>query len=122
DLRDLLATVHRALVPGGRLVFSVEHPLYTAPSRPDWVKDDGGRNTWPVDRYLDEGPRSTNWLAPGVIKQHRTIASYVNLLLELGFALRQLEEWGPDDSQIAAHPEWSIERDRPPFLLVSAAR
>lgn len=122
DLKGLLEIVHRALVPGGRLIFSVEHPIYTAPSRPDWLKDDSGRKTWAVDRYLDEGPRSTNWLAPGVIKQHRTVATYVNLLLELGFTPRRLEEWGPSDAQIAAHPEWSIERDRPPFLLISAAR
>jgi SAM-dependent methyltransferase len=122
DLGGLLATVHRALVHGGRLIFSVEHPLYTAPSRPDWVADESGRKTWPLDRYLDQGPRSSNWLAPGVIKQHRTIAAYVNLLLELGFTPRRLEEWGPSEAQIAAHPEWSVERDRPPFLLVSAAR
>jgi SAM-dependent methyltransferase len=122
NLSDLLEATHRALVPGGRLVFSVEHPLYTAPSRPDWLEDDTGRKRWLLDRYLDEGARSTNWLADGVIKQHRTVATYLNLLLELGFALRRVEEWGPTDAQIAAHPEWSIERDRPPFLLVSASR
>ena len=30
DLAPLLETLHRALVPGGRLVFSMEHPIYTA--------------------------------------------------------------------------------------------
>jgi SAM-dependent methyltransferase len=117
-LGALLDGVHRALVPGGRLVFSVEHPLYTAPSQPSWSQD----KTWPVDRYLDEGPRSTDWLAKGVIKQHRTLATYINLLLERGFALSRVEEWGPTDAQIAAHPEWAVERDRPPFLLISARR
>jgi hypothetical protein len=33
-----------------------------------------------------------------------------------------MEEWGPNDAQIAAHPEWACERERPPFLLVSAGR
>jgi SAM-dependent methyltransferase len=118
NLKALFAEAHRALVPGGHLVFSVEHPIYTAPSRPGWSED----KTWPLDRYLDEGPRSTDWLAKGVIKQHRTIGAYINLLLELGFTLLRVEEWGPTDAQIAAHPEWKVERDRPPFLLVSARR
>jgi SAM-dependent methyltransferase len=118
NLKALFAEAHRALVPGGRLVFSVEHPIYTAPGRPGWSTD----KTWPLDRYLEEGPRSTDWLAKGVVKQHRTIGTYLNLLLEQGFALSRVEEWGPTDAQIAAHPEWAAERQRPPFLLVSARR
>lgn len=116
-LEALIATVHRALTPGGRFVFSVEHPLYTAPGDPKWV---GG--TWPVDRYLDEGPRSTDWLAEGVIKQHRTVATYLNRLIAAGFAILKIEEWGPSAAQLAQRPEWASERHRPPFLLVSAAR
>ena len=38
-LDALLTGVHRALVVGGRLVFSVEHPIYTAPSNPGWSVD-----------------------------------------------------------------------------------
>ena len=29
DLRRLMSQVHRSLVAGGRLVFSVEHPIFT---------------------------------------------------------------------------------------------
>lgn len=120
-LERLLAEVHRALFPGGRLVFSVEHPIFTAPARPGWSTDAaGGRTTWPVDRYLDEGRRTTNWLAEGVVKQHRTLATYLNLLVGLGFTIAHVEEWGPTEAQIAARPEWALERDRPPFLLVAA--
>src|SRR5207253_2350990 len=36
NLRALLSQVHGALVPGGSLVFSVEHPIYTAPADPGW--------------------------------------------------------------------------------------
>ncbi|HWX50051.1 MAG TPA: class I SAM-dependent methyltransferase [Roseomonas sp.] len=121
-LPALLAQVHRALVPGGALVFSVEHPIYTAPSQPGWTTDAEGRQTWPVDAYLAEGPRRTDWLAKGVIKQHRMIGTYVNLLTGLGFTLVHLEEWGPTTAQIAARPELAVERERPAFLLVSARR
>ena len=105
-LGALFATVHRALAPGGYFVFSAEHPLYTEPG-PD---------------YLDEGPRTTDWLADGVVKQHRTLATYLNLLIAAGFAVRRVEEWGPTRAEIAAHPEWKIEHRRPSFLLVLATR
>jgi SAM-dependent methyltransferase len=105
-LGSLFAMVHHTLVPGGHFVFSAEHPLYTEPG-PD---------------YLEEGPRTTDWLAPGVVKQHRTIATYLNLLIAAGFTLRRVEEWGPTRAEIAAHPEWKIDHRRPAFLLVSVTR
>jgi SAM-dependent methyltransferase len=120
DLAGLLAKVHRALVPGAHLIFSVEHPIYMAPTNPAWSVGADGRKKWPVDQYLVEGPRMTDWLAKGVIKQHRTIGTYLNLLIHLGFTIAHVEEWGPTDEQIAARPEWAEERHRPMFMLVSA--
>lgn len=121
NLQSLFSQTCNALKPGGRFVFSVEHPLMTAPSQQGWRTEED-RQVWPVDRYLDEGPRTTDWLAKGVVKQHRTIATYLNLLIAAGFSILKMEEWGPNDAQIAAHPEWACERERPPFLLVSAGR
>lgn len=120
NLSGLMSQAHRSLISGGVLVFSVEHPIYTAPSQPNWSLDAAGRKTWPVDGYLDEGPRSTDWLAKGVIKQHRTLATYINMLIGIGFAISHVEEWGPTEEQIATQPNWSDERQRPPFLLVAA--
>lgn len=119
---DLLARIHRALAPGGRLVFSMEHPIYMAPTRPGFVLDSEGRRVWPIDRYLEEGERRTDWLAKGVIKQHRTIGTTLTLLLRTGFSLDHVEEWSPTDAQIAARPALAQERDRPMFLLVAATR
>jgi len=121
NLARLLAQVHDSLHRGGRLIFSVEHPVFTAPSKQGWRIDAEGRKTWPIDSYLDEGPRSTDWLAKGVIKQHRTIATYINTLLGVGFSLCHLEEWGPSEQQIASRPALADERQRPPFLLVAAS-
>lgn len=121
-LERVFAIVYRALVPGGTFVFSVEHPIYTAPSAPGFTTDGEGRRVWPLDRYLDESDRTTDWPAKGVVKRHRTIGSYVGLLLGAGFTLTHLEEWGPTPAQIAEHPEWAVERQRPPFLLMAARR
>jgi ubiquinone/menaquinone biosynthesis C-methylase UbiE len=121
NLSGLMWQAYRSLAHVGALVFSVEHPIFTAPAQPDWLLDAVGRKTWPVDGYLDEGPRSADWLANGVIKQHRTLASYLNILIGIGFAIRRVEEWGPTEQQIAAQPSWADEQ-RPPFLLVAAVR
>jgi SAM-dependent methyltransferase len=120
NLRHTFAVIHRALMPGAPFVFSVEHPLYTAPSAPGFVTSADGRRVWPVDRYLDEGDRRTDWLAKGVIKRHRAVGGYINPLLDAGFALTRLEEWGPTAEQIAKRPEWAVERERPMFMLVAA--
>ena len=117
NLSALVGQIHGGLAPGGHLVFSAEHPIYTAPSNPKWTG-----STWPIDRYLDEGPRTTDWLAKGVVKQHRTVASYINMLLKAGFSLNRVEEWSPSEEQIGVNPKWQNERQRPPFLLVSAHR
>jgi SAM-dependent methyltransferase len=122
DIGRLFATVAAALVPGGQFVFSVEHPIYMAPTHPNWVEDAGGRRFWPLDRYLAEGPRVTNWLADCVVKQHRTIGTTLNLLIGAGFTIAHVQEWGPTDAQIAARPDWAEARERPMFLLVSARR
>jgi len=82
------------------------------------IYDDAGF----FEGYLREGPRTTNWLAPGVVKQHRTITTYVQSLLRAGFTLTDLIEWGPSPEQIAEVPGWNTELDRPYFLLVSAIR
>jgi SAM-dependent methyltransferase len=120
NLEALLGEVRSALLPQGKLVFSVEHPIYTAPVRPAWIDQAAGVKAWALNRYLVEGERSTDWLAKGVIKQHRTIASYVRLLLRQGFRLTHLQEWGPSEEQIAAQPALADERERPAFLLIAA--
>jgi SAM-dependent methyltransferase len=122
NLHRLMEQVRRSLTPGGSLVFSVEHPMFTAPAKPGWAGGAEGRRTWPIDSYLAEGQRSTDWLTTGVIKQHRTFATYINLLIRLGFAISHVEEWGPTEDQIRLQPNLVDERERPPFLLVAARR
>ncbi|MGO4175942.1 class I SAM-dependent methyltransferase [Bosea sp. TAF32] len=122
DLAGLFARAYAALKPGGALVCSVEHPIMTAPVRQEWLSDADGRATWPVNGYLDEGERVSNWLAEGVVKRHRTIATYFDLLRGAGFAPGKLVEWAPSPEQVSAEPGWAKERERPFFLLVAASR
>ena len=73
-------------------------------------------------RLLRRRPSCDRLLVTGVIKHHRTLATYLNMLLRLGFALSCVEEWGPTAEQIASQPDLADERQRPPFLLVAAKR
>jgi SAM-dependent methyltransferase len=125
NLERLWQQVAAALTPGGAFVFSVEHPMFTAPTKPigdGWMVDGAGRSVWPIDSYLVEGRRTREWFTPGVIKQHRTMATYLNTLTATGFRLVELVEWGPNEDELKAHPELAEERDRPTFLLVSAVK
>jgi hypothetical protein len=44
------------------------------------------------------------------------------MLIELGFRLDRVEEWGATQEQIAERPDLAVERERPMFLLLAATR
>lgn len=122
DLRPLFARVHDALTPGSRFVFSIEHPIYMASRSPGWITGSAGQRSWPVDCYQAEGPRTTNWLAEGVVKHHRKLGTTLNLLIQAGFAIGHLDEFGPSPAQVAERPDLAEERERPMFALIAADR
>jgi SAM-dependent methyltransferase len=122
NFAGLVAAVHRALVPGAPFVFSIEHPIFMASREPGWLTRADGRRFWPVDSYQAEGPRTTAWFTDGVVKQHRTMGTTLNLLIRAGFIITHVEEWAPTDAQIARQPELAAERERPMFLIVAARK
>jgi hypothetical protein len=103
-------------------VFSAEHPIYTAPARPGFVEDAAGGRIWPLNQYARQGPRITDWLAKGVVKQHRMLGTTLNLLIQTGFTITHVEEWAPTAEQLAAQPALAEEQDRPMMVLVAASR
>ena len=115
--------VHRCLAAGGPFVMSVEHPIFTARAAQDWCYGSAGeRLHWPVDDYQQEGPRHTQWLAEGVIKYHRTMATYVNILIDAGFRIAKLVEPRPSPEMLLAQPGLKDEGRRPIFLLIAAIK
>ena len=122
DIDRLFTALFSSLKPGGMLVFSAEHPIYTAPQKQGWFVDDEGQKSWPVNHYQQEGERISNWFADGVKKQHRKLSTWINALIKAGFVIEHLEEWGPDAAQIAANPALDEEKERPMVFLLSARK
>ncbi|MBB4398867.1 SAM-dependent methyltransferase [Bradyrhizobium sp. ERR14] len=122
DFSRLVRMVYQALVPGGHIVFTIEHPIFMAAAHPHWIPDEDGRKTWPVNRYSIEGERETDWFAKGVIKYHRTFGTTLNALIRAGFRILAVEEFAPSPEQITQTPELEEELERPMMLLVSAQR
>ncbi|KAI1840927.1 hypothetical protein JX266_012863 [Neoarthrinium moseri] len=122
NLPELIQEVSRALKPKGRLVFSIEHPIYLGPTKGGFVTIEDGRKIWPLDAYQREGLRIRNWFVDGVRKQHRTLGTYINLLLDSGFELTDFVEWCPTEEDVKRSPGWETEFIRPTFLLVGAVK
>lgn len=122
DFPRLARMMHKALVPGGDLVFTIEHPIFMAAAHPHWMADEDDRKTWPVNGYSVEGERRTDWFAKGVVKYHRTLGTTLNALIDAGFQLRRVKEFAPTREQIERAPELAEELERPMMLLVSARK
>lgn len=122
DFERLADMLRNALVLGGCLVFSIEHPIFMAGNRPQWMRDAHGQKCWPVNGYAIEGERRTDWFVENVVKYHRTLGTTLNVLIGSGFELRQVFEFAPTHEQVETAPDLAEELERPMFLLVSAHR
>ena len=88
------------LKPGGAFLFSVLHPCFEgtpfhAEREPRYVVDgDGTPTAFAVRRYATEGVLEVGWRrrAGTVGADHRMLSSYVNDLIEAGFAIERLRE------------------------------
>jgi SAM-dependent methyltransferase len=124
DYRGVVLRIAEWLAPGGVLVYSIEHPIFTARLPGDgWVLDDAGRRTrWGLDHYAEEGAREETWFVPGVRKVHRTLATLLNGLLDAGLIVERVTEPIPSEQWLHDHPLARDERRRPMFLLVRARK
>ncbi|KAL5341011.1 S-adenosyl-L-methionine-dependent methyltransferase [Aspergillus crustosus] len=122
DLERLFQSIHETLKSKGRLVFSIEHPVYTAPHEEKWHQTESEEEYWLLNDYGAEGERVRNWLGQDVKKFHRSIQTYLTLLIKTGFNLVDFVEWMPSKKDLEEHPDWARERHRPAFLLIGVEK
>lgn len=121
DIRSIYQNVWNTLVQGGVFLFNIEHPVFTAGVRQQWVSD-GERNLyWPVDDYYFSGKRETEFLGHRVVKQHRTLTEILMGLIDAGFSLEAVEEAVPPQNMMHI-PGMADEMRRPMMLLVKARK
>jgi ubiquinone/menaquinone biosynthesis C-methylase UbiE len=115
-LDDLLKRCAVWLCDGGVLVFSVRHPIRT--SNPTGEAKLEGQIAWSVRDYFHEGPREFNWLGTRCLNFHRTLSSYVKMLIDAGLTVEEIKE--PSDP--SGEFEFSLESKSVPFFLTFSCR
>lgn len=118
EQEQALAEAYRVLKPGGFLQFSITHPCFQTKAW-EWVLDDAGRRVamkcadyfdppWgDVEEWtFSDAPAEERADLPlfKVPRFNRTLSSWLNLLLDTGFALERVCEPHPDAETVRAHP------------------
>jgi SAM-dependent methyltransferase len=121
DLDTALAACRDCLAPGGRMAFTVVHPVVT--SHDARASGDEQRTSWVVDDYFDEGAREVDWLGERVVWHHRTVEGYVAAFRRAGFRLTALSECAPRPERFGGDYDELARRSRIPlFLLLAGER
>lgn len=120
SFEEIVRQIKGYLKPGGQLIFSVEHPIFTAEGSQNWIYDEEGKiRFFPVDDYFYEGERTADFLDNKIIKYHRTLTSYLEPLLNHEFRLRHVIEPTPPEKMLE-FPGMKDEFRRPMMLIISA--
>jgi len=123
DFDTLCRNIYNWLQPGGKFLFSIEHPVFTAQGNQDWIYNkDGDKLYWPVDNYFLMGVRETTFLGNTVLKYHRTITSYLRSIVQSGFKINACVEPEPSTEMLENFPAMGDELRRPMMLIISAEK
>ncbi|HEY9656896.1 MAG TPA: class I SAM-dependent methyltransferase [Allocoleopsis sp.] len=119
NLKPVFQEAYQALRPGGRMIFSVEHPVITSNFA---SLAEGRRTTWVVDNYFRLGARVHQWLGHEVTKYHRTLEEYFDLITTAGFELERIRESRPQAQNFSSQEEYERRMRIPLFLFISARK
>jgi len=116
-----VSEVARVLVPGGRLLLMLNHPLLQVPGS-GWIDDQVlGEQYWRVGPYLV--PDSTlEEVDKGVFIPfvHRPLSCYVNALAEQGLLVTRMEEPAPPPGFLALAAEYAQAATIPRLMALVA--
>ena len=118
-LESVFQEIYKALRPGGRLVISVEHPVITSSYE---SLAQGKRTSWIVDDYFKPGARVHTWLGQEVIKYHRTLEDYFDLVAGAGLRLEHMRESRPQKKNFYSEEEFERRLRIPLFLFITARK
>jgi len=115
----IIKNAYKWLDGKGYFIFSIEHPIFTAYGNQDWIYSREKEVLhWPVDNYFYEGKRNTIFLGENVVKYHRTLTTYLDILLKNGFKMVKIIEPKPNENDM----DLKNELRRPMMLLISVIK
>ncbi len=120
DLKSTFENVHQSLATNGRFIFSVQHPVLTASIKS--ASASGAKSDWIVDDYFNSGERVEPWIGKKVVKYHRTMEEYYQLLKQAGYTIVDIREGTPRVEEFASESEYERRMRIPLFLLFSCEK
>ena len=118
-----LEEVSRVLVPGGRFLLFLVHPILQAPGS-GWVDDvTSGEQFWRIGSYLQEEV-AIDHVAPGVSLEfaHRPLSKYVHVMGTYGLLIEDMVEPPPPDIVVKETGDFPNAGTIPRMLLLLARR
>lgn len=122
DLSALMRDISALLNKGGTLLFSQEHPIYTASENGQghYILDEqGNKSGYCFSHYQVEGKREDEWFVKGRIYFHRRFSDVINAVSSAGLVIEQVIEPVPDADMVAKRPK-SDTLHKPLFLIIKA--
>jgi len=127
DMADpgaVLRAAFQVVRRGGRMLFSLPHPLMVTPHHV-WLRDEQSGKTGPlqIDRYFETGPAVCHWTMDRLLYHwdtpfwRRTIDEWSQMTAAAGFLIRRLHEPRPTPEQVQETPELQDCLWLPNFLI-----
>ena len=123
DAAGAIGEVARVLVPGGRFVFFLNHPLLQTPGS-GWIDDRIlDEQYWRIGPYLTVD-KTMEQVDKGIVIPfvHRPLSHYVNALVDAGLVVVRMEEPAPPPGFLARAEEYAEAATIPRLLLLVAVR
>jgi len=118
-----LREVARVLVPGGRFLLFLAHPILQSPGS-GWVDDvTSGEQFWRISSYLEEEV-AIDEVAPGVHLEfaHRPLSRYVHAMGQVGLLIEDMIEPPPPDVVVKETGDFPNAHTIPRMMLLCARR
>lgn len=127
NYKKLIGDISSILDKDKELIFSVEHPIFTANITQDFIYgEDRKAKYFPISDYFYEKENVYQFLGENIIKCHRTLTSYIEPLLQNNFKITNIIEPKPSDNFLQNFPEFKKEAKkemlRPMMLIISCKK
>ena len=123
---DVMAGIAHILKPTGRFIFSISHPINSAPASRWFRRRIGRHGPWLLDGYFKEGPNDILWKLRGsdqtlrAPQWHRTLGGWFQLIKDGGLVVTGLWEPKSTAQQARQIPGFEGAHRIPYYLIIES--